>query len=196
MKSLFAAATLALAAQAVSEGDVQHPADTRVDVENSTKFVGRVNALKTFDEWVDDERPQPDDVDLNPCSFQWLCAFPWGAERVYEALYIAHSCPTFFVHTMRFNALLQGENISMFHTDETVRRVEEEQGPNNDWTLVNSFIKLPKNDSTANELANDDAYLFDEAGEPDWTYAYFICLAWEDCDTEEFNRDWVAPSEP
>lgn len=192
MKITLAAAALAFSSvNAIKSIDeVTHPADgLTVDIPYSTKLIGRISIASYFDDWVEDEKPQPTNTDMNPCIFQWFCAFPWE-ERSQDALFVAHNCPKFLVNTLRFNTLLQNDNVAQFHSDDTVRRVSHpypETQPN--WLLVESFITQPKTEATKTMLANDDAFLFDDQGEPAWTYGYHVCLAWEDCSGPDFTRD-------
>jgi hypothetical protein len=92
---------------------VTHPTEgLTIDIPNSTKLVGRISYSFYFDNWVEDQLPQPTDVNLNPCVFQWYCAFPWEDNRESEALFVAHNCPKFLVSVLRFNTLLQNNNVA------------------------------------------------------------------------------------
>jgi hypothetical protein len=75
-----------------------------------------------------------------------------------------------------------------------VRRVTEVENPDQSadhpYLLIESFIREPKTPATKKLPANDDAFLFTKDGEPAWTYGYDVCFAWEDCENEDFSRDF------
>jgi len=163
-----------------------------IDLDNSTKFIGRIGVVENFDEWVDERVIDGAllNVDQNPCLYQWICAD--GVNKPFafsddEALYINHNCPLSLVSKMRFTTVLQTDSVLEYHTDDTVRRVDESvEGQ----TTVTSWIgeKLPLAEGeTEYPLGNDDGFLFDGA-EPAWSYAYDICLAGDDLSSEFCSR--------
>jgi len=114
MKSFAAATLLAIASAQFS--DVTHPENTRVDLENSSKFIGRIGISQTFDEWVDEREIDGAflNVDQNPCLYQFICAdgvnkpFPFSDD---EALYVNHNCPSSLVHKIRFDITLDTDTV-------------------------------------------------------------------------------------
>jgi hypothetical protein len=162
------------------------------DIENSTKLIGRVGVSITFDDWVDERVVDGAllDVNQNPCLFQWICAdgvnrpFPYSED---EALYVQHNCPISLVHKIRFDTTLAGDNVLQYHTDDTVRIVDDSV---DGVTFISSWIgekKALAEGETEYPLGNDDGFLFDGA-EPEWTYAYNICLAGDDLTSEFCTR--------
>jgi len=162
------------------------------DLDNSTKFIGRVRHSESFDAWVDTRVIDGAllNVDQNPCLYQWICAD--GVNKPFqfsddEALYVNHNCPESLVHKIRFDTTLQADNVLEYHTDDTVRTVDDSV---DDQLTIKSWIgaKNPLADGeTVYPLGNDDGFLF-EGSEPAWSYGYHVCLAGDDLTSEFCSR--------
>ena len=165
------------------------------DLDNSTKFIGRIGQVESFDAWVDERVIDGAllNVDQNPCLYQWICAD--GVNKPFafsddEALYINHNCPSSLVHKIRFDTVLQDDNVLEYHNDPTVRVVDDSV---DGQTSVSSWIgakePLAEGESTL-PFGNDDGFLF-EGLEPSWSYGYYVCLAGDDLSSEFCERPSV-----
>ena len=87
---------------------------------------------------------------------------------------------------MRFDTRLDGDNVRVYHDDDTVRAVDAITEPGK--LTISSWIRVPKSDDTAEDLGNDDGFLF-EGDEPEWSFAYQVCLTGaDDLDSDRCTR--------
>ena len=87
-----------------------------VDIANSSKLVGRIDAQKFFDPWVNAQVPTPVNPDEHPCLFEFLCEeYGWGdVSRL--ALHLSQNCPPELVEDIIFQISYPADS-HLYHSD-------------------------------------------------------------------------------
>ena len=74
--------------------DVTHPENTSVDIEQSSKYQGKISWQRYLDYWVDKKLPEPVNGDDHVCGFRFVKEKPFeNAGDMREALWFGHDCP-------------------------------------------------------------------------------------------------------
>jgi len=54
-----------------------------IDMEASSKFIGRIKLMTEFDPWVNAQSTWANDPNKNPCAFSWLLDYPFANREVF-----------------------------------------------------------------------------------------------------------------
>lgn len=95
-----------IAAQAAAVTDVTHPADTYVDVDNSSKMIGRVGLGQFFDPWVNRQVPTPVNPDEHPCLYEFIGEELGFRDIVRAAYAVTQNCPSELVESIDFEIVV------------------------------------------------------------------------------------------
>ena len=191
-----ALATAVLADTHPNTGDVDHPADTPLDLDASTKLVGIIGWGQFINNIIDNQVPKqpscedsascgedpldeshpdypnyPTDRDNYICAYRWSLFQPFSVSTRY-ALFVGHNCPAEIVESFSFELSLTGYGAdSVLQAD---RDHEDSISADGDDITVSFSGLLPKLSAGSDPLNDGGLYLSAsyDADTLAWSYLY------------------------